>query len=859
MEVDLTNCDREEIHLLGHVQSFGCLIALSSDWLIMHASQSAERYLGLKANDLIGLPLHQILTAKALHEVRGAMQLLATRDSIGRLFDLPLLPGSDRLFNLALHRTGRATVIEIEPADEQGQRVDPLMQVHNIVGRLKTCPDVETLSETAARFLRAFLGFDRVMVYRFASDDTGAVIAESAAHGIGSFLGLRYPASDIPRQARALYLRSVIRIISDVDDKVSPILPEVNAENEKLDLSLSTLRAVSPIHLEYLRNMGVKASMSISIIVDGKLWGLFACHHYQPLVLDYVTRSAAELFGQMFGFLLSHQLEVVRKQDAERARDLHDDLMRHFAESSSISGDLGQIIDGLKDLVAFDGAAGWIAGTLQTRGTTPTHDEIMALVRFLNTTTPSQVYATDCLMQVHPPAADYTQRAAGVLAMPVSRTPRDYIMLFRGEVAKQVTWAGNPEKPVEVGPNGIRLTPRKSFESWQEIVRGHSAEWTPQELEVADTIRVTLLEVVLRMADSANQERQRASERQELLIAELNHRVRNILTLIRGLVEQSKSDLIGIEEFTANVSDRIQALARAHDQITRSNWNAASLRELVETEVTAYLGAKRDRVVLHGGDAIVKPEAYATLALVIHELTTNSAKYGSLADSRGRVDVTVKQEADGVLGIGWVESDGPPVKAPARRGFGSTVIERSIPFELGGKVEVSYPLTGLRAQMHVPARHIERFEVQAEDEPEVSASADEVKEAPLFAASSPTVLLLEDNMIIAMDGERYLADLGAERVVTASSVAQAMAMLDAEPVVCGLLDLNLGVETSLPVARRLREQGVPFAFATGYGDAGELAEEFPDAPVLTKPYDLDQLADILRQILPDTDTDTGGA
>ena len=820
----------------------------------MHASKSTEDHLGLRATELIGLPLHEILSDKAVHEVRGAIQLLSTSDSIGRLFDVRALPDSDRRFNLALHRTGRTTIIEIEPADEQGQRVDPLMQVHNIVARLKTCKDVKALSDTAARFLRTFLGFDRVMVYRFAGDDTGEVIAESAAHGIGSFLGLRYPASDIPRQARALYLRSVIRIISDVDDKVSPILPEVNSENEKVDLSLSTLRAVSPIHLEYLRNMGVKASMSISIIVDGKLWGLFACHHYQPLVLDYVTRSAAELFGQMFGFLLAHQIETLRKQDAERARDLHDDLMRHFAQSSSVSDDLGQIIDGLNDIVTFDGAAGWIAGTLKTRGTTPTQDEIMALVRFLNTRAPSQVYATDCLMKVHSPAADYTQRASGLLAMPVSRTPRDYIMLFRGEVAKQVTWAGNPEKPAEVGPNGIRLTPRKSFESWQEIVQGHSAEWTQQELEVADTIRVTLLEVVLRMADSSNLERQRASERQELLIAELNHRVRNILTLIRGLVEQSKSDVVGIEEFTANVSDRIQALARAHDQITRSNWNAASLRELVETEVTAYLGAKRDRVVFHGGDAIVKPDAYATLALVIHELTTNSAKYGSLADSHGRVDVTVTQEADGVLGILWVESGGPPVKAPVRRGFGSTVIERSIPFELGGKVDVAYPLTGVRAQMQVPARHVERFDAQVDDEPEPSATSARTEVPPLFATSTGTLLLLEDNMIIAMDGERFLEDLGAERVLTASSVAQAMAMLDGETVVCGLLDINLGMENSLPVAQRLQAEGVPFAFATGYGDAGEIAEQFPQVPVLTKPYDKDQLADILRQILPDAPT-----
>ena len=851
MKVDLTNCDREEIHLLGHVQSFGCLLALSSDWLIMHASLSVQDHLGLAAEDIIGTPMRDFLTPEATHELRGAVQLLTTPDSIGRLFGIALLPGSDRRYNVALHRIGRATVVEIEPVPENSGSIDSLMQVRSAIDRLSTCPDMPSLCHTAARFMRAISGFDRVMVYRFAEDGTGEVVAESAAHGIDSFLGLRYPASDIPRQARALYLRSLIRIISDVDDKVSPIVPEVNSEQDKLDLSLSTLRAVSPIHLEYLRNMGVKASMSVSIIHNGKLWGLFACHHYKPRVLDYMTRSSCELFGQMFGFVLTRLIDTQASKDAETARDLHDRLMRQFAEGGDIGSDFEVIVDGLRDLIAFDGAAGWIDGQFRSIGATPTRDEVMALVRFLNTTATSAVFATDCLMNVHPPAADYTLRAAGLLAMPVSRSPRDYVMLFRGELARQVNWAGNPEKPVELGPNGVRLTPRKSFESWKQIVEGHSAEWSAKELQVADTIRVTLLEVVLRMADNANTERQRASERQELLIAELNHRVRNILTLIRGLVEQSKSDVVSVEQFTANVSDRIQALARAHEQITRGNWNAASLRGLIDTEMQAYLGEKAERIIFHGGDAIVRPDAYATLALVIHELTTNSAKYGSLADSQGQIDITITFEEDDALVIQWVESLGPPVRPPLRRGFGSTVIERSIPFELGGKVEVSYPISGLRARMIVPHMHIEKVIrlVDDSDAPEAKASEGAEGAKSIAATVSGTVLLVEDNLIIALDGERFFAEIGADTVLVASSVGQALDLLKRHEVACALLDVNLGVETSIPVANALRAAGIPFAFATGYGEASDLVTEFDEAEVLTKPYDRDQLAAAMRRML----------
>jgi len=844
MNVDLTNCEREQIHLLGHVQTFGCLVALSSDWLVMHASRNTQDHLGITPQEMIGTPLRDFLLPDAVHSIRGAVQTLTTQDSIARLFDIRLLDKDETLFNLALHRTGRTTILEIEPVRAQGQEGDSLSQVRNIIDRLNTCENIDRLCNIAARFLKAFTGFDRVMVYKFRSDDTGEVIAEAAQNKLEPFLGLRYPATDIPPQARELYKRSLIRIISDVDDDVSPIVPEMNAESEKLDLSLSTLRAVSPIHLEYLRNMGVKASMSISIMHNGKLWGLFACHHYEPLVLDYRTRSSCELFGQMFGFVLSHFEDERRSHDAESARAFHDTLMRHFAEGATIASDFEFVVDGLAELIEFDGAAGWVDGVFKSVGNTPTEDEIMVLVKFLNTTATSKVFATDCLHKVHPPAEDYIKRAAGVLALPVSRNPRDYIMLFRSEVAKTVNWAGNPEKPVEVGPNGIRLTPRKSFEAWQQMVHGQSEEWTPKEMQAADAIRVTLLEVVLRMSDAANLERSRAQEKQELLIAELNHRVRNILNLIRGLVDQSRSDATSVEDFTANVSGRIQALARAHDQITLGNWSASSLRDLIRTEVKAYLGPKSSRVHFHGVDAIIKPDAFSTLALVFHELTSNSAKYGALTDHHGRIDVTMTRENDDALTITWVESDGPTVKPPMRRGFGSTVIERSIPFELGGRAEISYPITGAEAKLLVPSPHIDSYTAGEDEDVEAAEKQDGDSEA----AISGTFLLVEDNMIIAMDAEKFIDDLGAEKILTASNVSEALNFIERDEIGCALLDLNLGAENSLPVARVLRSKGIPFAFATGYGDTSQLLKDYPDVPVLTKPYEKAVLAEVLGDL-----------
>ncbi|TIX51653.1 HWE histidine kinase domain-containing protein [Alteraurantiacibacter aquimixticola] len=833
MNVDLSNCDREPIHLLGHVQSFGCLLAVSSDWIVLHASRNVEDHLGLPAEQLIGQPLRDRIAPDGLHAIRGRLQTLYTDDAIERLYGLELIEGDDRKFNVAIHISGAAIVLEVEPASDTELEKDHLSSVRGMIERLNAGGEVEEICHTATRFLRALCGFDRVMVYRFGPDDTGEVIAEAAAHHVDSFLGLRYPATDIPRQARELYKRSLIRIISDVDDEVSPIIPETNSEKVPLDLSLSTLRAVSPIHLEYLRNMGVKASMSISILHQGRLWGLFACHHYEPRVLDYSIRSACDLFGQMFSFVLGQAESERGRKDAEVARDLHDRLMRQLAEDSNISRDFGLVVEGLSELIPFDGAAGWINGNFQSIGVAPTKEEFLQLVKFLNTTATSRVFATDSLHKVFPPAEDYIERGAGLLALPVSRTPRDYIVLFRREVAKTVKWAGNPEKPVELGPNGVRLTPRKSFEAWKETVSGHCAEWTASELQVADAIRVTLLEVVLRMSDAANTDRTRAQERQELLIAELNHRVRNILNLIRGLVDQSRSETTSVADFTKTVSDRIHALARAHDQITKESWAASSLRELVKTEVEAYLADKGERVHFNGIEAIIKPEAFSTLALVIHELTTNSAKYGALSDSSGTVAITLSREADDALTILWEERNGPPVKPPLRRGFGSTVIDRSIPFELGGQAEVNYPLTGLTARFVIPSRHIERFEY-------IEGGKITPDAAPTVSASEPRIagkaLLVEDNMIIALDGEKLLRELGASEVVVASNVDEGLRLIDEVAPDFAVLDLNLGTQNSLPVAERLKSLGTPFAFATGYGDASALLTDFPDTPVVTKPY-----------------------
>ncbi len=532
------------------------------------------------------------------------------------------------------------------------------------------------------------------------------MVAEAARSGIGSFLGLHYPAHRHPRAgARALQAQPVPHH-RRCRRGAGPVLPTLDERGNPLDLSLSVLRAVSPIHIEYLRNMGVEASLSISIVIDGKLWGLFACHHHSPRCPGLERRSLAELFGQMFAM----KLEARERRDsgdyAARARAVSERLLVQLAGDSSLRDDPAWLAETLEEAIPADGIGVVINGHIALAGAAPDEDAFLRLVRELNRTAAGQVYATDRIADFLPEAEAWAASAAGMLALPISRSPRDFVVLFRQEMVRAVRWAGDPHRPKEYGPNGDRLSPRKSFEAWTETVRGRSVPFTEPERHVAESLRATLIEVVLRMSDDAHVERQQAAERQELLIAELNHRVRNILSLIRGLVRQSRSASGSIEEYVGELDGRIHALARAHNQITSDNWGPAPLRGLIETEAAAYLGGKADRVRADGPEVLLSPQAFSTLALVVHELMTNSAKYGGLSDS-GHVDVRWSVDAQSCLRIDWQESGGPVIaEAPTRQGFGTTIIRRSIPYDLGGEATIEFAPLGMNARFVIPERHI---------------------------------------------------------------------------------------------------------------------------------------------------------
>jgi light-regulated signal transduction histidine kinase (bacteriophytochrome)/CheY-like chemotaxis protein len=834
---DLTNCDREPIHQIGAIQPVGFLVALSPDWRIARVSANAPGHLGRPLEALLGVPLGDVIVMHAIHTIRNRLALLHGPDAVERAFAVQLQDGAAR-FDLAVHRAGQTILIEAEPSQPSGA-LNAGAMVRAMLTRMQ---GQTSLLREAARLVQALTGFDRVMIYRFHPDHSGEVIAERARGGLVPFLGLRYPAEDIPRQARALLLRNPVRLLADVAAEPSPIVSDDGMSGEPLDLSMSVLRAHSEMHVEYLRNMGVAATMTISLLRDGRLWGLISCHHLVPRHVGYEQRTTVELFGQMLSLLIEKQERDELGGYESRTRDIHNRLIATVAETGSVGENIVALAGQLSELVPCDGIGVFAGGNATLNNAAPTPQQFAGLIGFLNRTAAGQVYATDHLSAAYAAAGEFVERAAGILVIPISRTPGDYVVFFRQEVVRAVTWAGQPGKLAVAGPHGERLTPRKSFEAWRETVRGHSTPWTEPQLRAAEALRVTLLEVVLQLAGVTEREAKAAAEKQEFLIAELNHRVRNILGLIRGLVAQSRNSANDVDIFATILGDRVHALARAHDQITAKNWGPGSLAILIATEAGAYLGTGAARVHASGPAVLLHPQAFSAMALVVHELMTNAAKYGALSGQDGHVRIEWELDADGALALDWSEVGGPPVQPPLRQGFGTTIIERSIPHELGGEAEIGYHPAGVRARFKLSPRH-----VAVDQNVPVAPSAADYPAARLPIRLSGTVLLVEDNVVIALDAEDMLLALGARQVAVAGSVREALRLIEMETPSFACLDINLGAEMSWPIATRLRELGVPHIFATGYGNSEACPVVHRSTPTITKPYTASTLASAAAQ------------
>ncbi|MBD6615083.1 GAF domain-containing protein [Komarekiella sp. 'clone 1'] len=508
-QVELTNYDLEPIHIPGSIQPHGVLLALKEPELtILQSSNNISHFLGMSPEELLNQPLSKLLEPEQINFLQDC--LLQEDLQFTNPIEFTIKSGNKSVhFDGIIHRSDQVLILELEPAilEKSNAFFKFYHLVKQTISKLQVASSVTEISQVLVKEVKKITGFDRVMVYRFDDNYNGIVIADDKPEYLASYLGLHYPALDIPPQARELFSQNWLRLIPDANYEPAAIVPANNPLTEQpLNLSRSVLRSVSPCHIEYLHNMGVTASMSISIMKNKKLWGLIACHHQSPKFLPYEIRNACEFLGQMTS------LELGAKEDSEdseykiQLKSVHSKLVEYMSAETNFIQGLINYQPNLLNLVNAQGAAVSFEGEYFTVGNTPEKPDIKHLVEWIYQNLQEEILYTDALSQVYPEAEKFQDVASGLMAFSFSKTQKNFVLWFRPEVVQTVNWGGNPSKIVEVKANGnLRLSPRKSFELWKETVRLKSLPWKYCEVNAALELRSAIIGVVLRKADELAQ------------------------------------------------------------------------------------------------------------------------------------------------------------------------------------------------------------------------------------------------------------------------------------------------------------------------------------------------------------------
>ena len=515
-QADLTNCERELIHLAGSVQPHGVLLVLDgADRSIVQASDNAGAVLGVAAQALLGRPLAALDDALdcTVRQLAAAGDL-AEPEPLHASVDAG---GTRRALHGLLHRLPAAALqpalllLELEPLAAAPGQPEPVTlapqalqaTVAECVRRFGEAPGLAVLADAAARGVRELTGYDRVMVYRFDPDGHGSVIAEARDPRLDPLLGHHYPATDIPQRARALYVRQRLRMLVDVHYVPAPLVPRLTPPHQsELDMSMCGLRSMSPLHLQYLKNMGVTATLVVSLVVGGQLWGLIAAHHHTPRNLAPALRAASALLAELMTTRLAALENYAHAQVALMVRRLEQRLV----EATSIEGDWRLALlrhpPTLLQPLEASGAVLFHDGEVLTCGDVPATPELRALRDWVEASASASAdgapFACASVGHLNPALAPLTPLASGVLAVRLADDRPDWLMWLRKEQLHSITWAGDPHKPM-VGDSPLELSPRRSFAAWSELVRGTARPWTPTELALARAIGRALVDIIVQV------------------------------------------------------------------------------------------------------------------------------------------------------------------------------------------------------------------------------------------------------------------------------------------------------------------------------------------------------------------------
>jgi chemotaxis family two-component system sensor kinase Cph1 len=657
--VDLTNCDKEPIHILGKVQSHGLLVALDlNTWLINYISENIASFIENDPQSLLGKNLEFLGSALKLN-ISGSQflfnQLIQTGFSSKNIDSLNpyYVELAGKPYNIIIAATDEDLIIEFEVVikDEfESQKV-----IGSSISKILIGKTLDSILHNAAKEIKSIINYDRVMVYQFGDEGHGRVIAEEKEPGLTPFLNLHYPASDIPKQARELYKINLTRIIADVNAEPSRILTN-KTDGQPIDLTHAELRAVSPMHIQYLKNMGVQSSFSISLVCKGELWGLIACHSYTPRFINYNARAAAKLIGQILSSAIEYRQLEENTDRFELFSTSTSKLADYIDESSQLIEALTKSPVTLKDITEASGVALVFEKKISCLGITPGEAQIKEITKWLLENMQDAVFSSHRFPKIYNPAETFSGVASGILACILSRELKEMIIWFKPEILENIEWAGNPEKPVEISVEGIHtLSPRKSFDSWTETVRHSSEKWSRAEITSVIKMREHIIYAIKRKANeirALNAKLILAYEELDTFSYTVSHDLRTPLSSIRGyselllenvsLDDNARKILQRIRRCTDKMAELITDILNysriGQSKIQKQSVDMAAIIEEVRSEVIESQNIDMDFSVGNTPDLLGDR---VMIKQVFSNLIGNAVKYSRKA---GRSKVTVNGE-----------------------------------------------------------------------------------------------------------------------------------------------------------------------------------------------------------------------